>query len=552
MDAIEISVVIATYNRRDSLRRCLESLITQIMAPDQYEIVVVVDGSTDGTAEMLRSVAWPALHVIEQANAGPSAALNRGAGRARGRFCLFFDDDLLADQNLLAAHLRSQHARGGAVLLGNMDIALPPGADGMARYYADWWRQHYGRLALGREPSWVDCFSGNLSVPRTDFLRVGGFDVALRRLCDLELGFRLSRHGLPVAFVAGARAVQQYQKDAAAILADARAEGAAEALLLHRQPSMLTRLRVSRYWSAPPRVRWALRALLACHVPISWLARLSLLAQRTSYRAAWYRLLYDYALWSGTRGAVPGDDTWRRLISGVPILMYHAFIPDGQRAGRYMMPARRFAWQMRVLKWCGYRTLSLHEYLEHLRDCRLPPARSIVITIDDGYNDIRTVAYPILRRRRLHAVVFLVSERLGGSNDWDAEGELAGRPILSLQAVKELDGRTLSWGAHSRTHPALNGLSTDSARSEIAGSARDLETVLGHPVRTFAYPYGLADERIRSLVHEAGYLGAVGIRAGRNDMSISPHDLRRTEIYGTDSTVTFLLKLLFGIQPRRT
>jgi len=112
----EISVIIPTFNRAEQLRLCLDSLSRQTAAPETFEVVVVDDGSTDGTEEMLRTYGAPfPLRVEQQANRGPGAARNRGIELAAGAFCLFMDDDILADPQFVSEHLLAQRAGGGVV-----------------------------------------------------------------------------------------------------------------------------------------------------------------------------------------------------------------------------------------------------------------------------------------------------------------------------------------------------------------------------------------------------------------------------------------------------
>ena len=92
----------------------MEALATQSAPPSDFEVVVVDDGSTDDTADLLTGFRSPyRLRVERQANAGQAAALNRGIEVAVGRYCLFLDDDIVADEGLVAEHLRAQRERSG-------------------------------------------------------------------------------------------------------------------------------------------------------------------------------------------------------------------------------------------------------------------------------------------------------------------------------------------------------------------------------------------------------------------------------------------------------
>src|SRR5262245_35010670 len=103
---MEISVVIATYNRRALLARSLQTVFEQDLPSDQYEIIVVIDGSNDGTLEMLSQ--WEprcGFRVLCQENLGQAAARNAGINAARGRLVLFLDDDILVPPHLLRTHV---------------------------------------------------------------------------------------------------------------------------------------------------------------------------------------------------------------------------------------------------------------------------------------------------------------------------------------------------------------------------------------------------------------------------------------------------------------
>src|SRR5579859_5892156 len=103
---MDVSVVIPTYNRRDSLARTLDTLFAQDFPPGQYEVIVAVDGSTDGTADYLRQLRHPCLRFLEHScNQGQAAARNSAHEVARGELILCIDDDMLCDRGLLKAHV---------------------------------------------------------------------------------------------------------------------------------------------------------------------------------------------------------------------------------------------------------------------------------------------------------------------------------------------------------------------------------------------------------------------------------------------------------------
>jgi GT2 family glycosyltransferase len=183
-----ITVQLCTYNRRALLGRVMQALFDQDLDPSDYEIVLVDDGSSDGTYESVISRLRPtcALTVVRQRNAGLAAGRNAGIERARGEYIMFMDDDVLATPGLLAAHLRchKEHprviCRGGVINVASFDD-LPP-----ARYT---WRNYSGAYF------WTTNVSVSMSVLR----EAGGFDQRFREYGweDLDLGLRLRQRGIP-------------------------------------------------------------------------------------------------------------------------------------------------------------------------------------------------------------------------------------------------------------------------------------------------------------------------------------------------------------------
>lgn len=197
-----LSVVIPTHNRRRLVGETIQSLGGQSLPADQFEVVVVCDGDLDGTEGALGGLTTGfTLKVVVQPQSGPAAARNRGVENSRGGVLLFLDDDIVAEPELLAEHLRSHAGHPERVVVGR----LLPDPYVKARGWTLWeqrnFDQRYDVLAAGL--SQVDgrkFYSGNASVSRTAFEAVGGFDTAYRRAEDIELGYRLQRWGADFRF----------------------------------------------------------------------------------------------------------------------------------------------------------------------------------------------------------------------------------------------------------------------------------------------------------------------------------------------------------------
>ncbi len=543
---IEASLVIATYNRAAQLAVCLDALARQTISPTAFEVIVVVDGSTDGTIEWLDQFKPPyAMRVVRQSNRGQCMALNRGAEVAHGEICIFLDDDIVAGPELVAEHIRVHRQRPDAVGIGQLAMRLPATADWFTRGFARDWQAHYAGLDAGSQPTWQDCYGGNMSVARRTFVDSGGFDASLARAYDVELAYRLAKLGCSFVYLAHARGIQDQTKERQALLTDAERSGTACVELYRRHPAVLPIL-LGAFGEQRPTLATALRVLLAIGVAPGALERLDWLVRRAAGPDTAYQLLHRYSFWRGVHRAWPDVETRPQLTTGTPILMYHAFARADEPASRYVMPLERFSQQIGWLKRWRYRIISLDELLRYRAEHRLPPPRSVVITIDDGYLDTWTRAHSVLRAHRVPATVFAVTDRVGQKNDWAREAALRGRPLLSWSEMRRMHGDGVQFGAHTRSHADLTLLSSKLARAEIVGSRRRLEEQLGAAVRSFAYPYGKHSADVAGLVEAAGFDVACGINAGLNTPATSSHALRRVEIFGTDSLLEFALALRFG------
>ena len=544
---IELSIVIPTYNRAERLRVCLEALSNQTQPTDTFEVIVVVDGSTDETVEMLKNFTAPyLLRTVWQNNSGQPSALNRGIQEAAGRACLFIDDDIAAAPQLVAEHLQAQSQNSNIVAIGQITLAIPSDVGWYTNAFAKGWRDHYDMLNQENyKPTWEDCYSGNMSVPREALLACGGFATNLARGFDLELARRLEKQGCSFTYLKNALGCQDEQKGFRELSRDAEKSGNTDVLLYQKDPRMLSQALAS-FPEGSWRKLFLHRVFLCLHMPPRLLELFGRLIRKPSQRYSWFSAIQKYCYWRGVRQVAGKTELWQQLISGTLILMYHAIGQSDAPAGPFVMPADRFAKQMSWLKRMGRQPITLAQFLECQREKRLPPARSVVITFDDGYADNYTYAFPILRQYGIPATIFLVTKFVGLVNKWDHDGQLQGRPLMSWPQIQEMAGQNIDFGAHSSAHPALTAISLLQAESEITGSRKLLEGELGVPVTLFAYPYGEYNPSIQTLVQDAGFMAGCTIDSGLNSLITSPLGLRRAEVRGTDSLIRFWLVLSMG------
>jgi len=401
---VQLSIIIPTYNRSRLLSLCLAALAQQTEPADHFEVIVVVDGSTDDTREMLSRLETPhRLRVCAQANRGPGAARNAGLAKAAGDYCLFLDDDIVAGPELVRAHLRLQRERPGVVGLGPVATTPIKTAHGFVRYCAQGWTRHY---LQNNRPTFLDCWGANVCAPRKALEAVGGFANDLRYGEDIELGYRLEGLGLSFASVEEGHARQLYDKDFHSLAIDTENRGAAAVELSRRHPALRALLPVGAFNRR--RMVAAIRRLtLPFKLPIGRLGILDRLIELLPETGRWhgYGLLTDHLYWRGVRRAVGSRKQWKRLTDGVVILTYHGFARSGVRASRFATLARRFEWQVAWLRRLRYNVLSLEEYVRYRREHALPPSRCVVITVDDANTEFPVIALPILRRYGLPTTV---------------------------------------------------------------------------------------------------------------------------------------------------
>jgi len=306
---VDLSVIIPTYNRKDSLLRTLESLSRQTYPADRFEVIIVDDGGSDGTADALSQAAYPFHHrYVVQSHCGVGAARQLGLREAVAPLVLFLDDDMVCEPQVITEHVAVQAANEHAVVKGQVILILDDEMSVYARVHSGARDLPLAQDAGPQEISYQQVFAGHFSIHREDALAAGGWIEELRGYGfeDLEFMYRCKCSGLRMLF---APAAVSYHYDYATTLAQAcrRAEHAsisAATCLLVQHPAILSEMPMYRdkmpiRWrqDSPPLIARKTARQIMSSRPVMWVLEqaVPLLERRASSSKA-LALLYRWII----------------------------------------------------------------------------------------------------------------------------------------------------------------------------------------------------------------------------------------------------------------
>jgi peptidoglycan/xylan/chitin deacetylase (PgdA/CDA1 family) len=388
----------------------------------------------------------------------------------------------------------------------------------------------------------------NSSIRRDTFRAAGGFDPELRFAEDTDLGVRLWTRGVrmiyePQAIVwhHNSKNLSDYQASNAELSARTdvyrmrrkrqRTTLADQALILHGAKG-IRKFKQRLLWRYPSAAR-----------------RIGGICQRvtdlTGLHACFQlerRLTSATAYWDGLKSEGMTLASLRELVGApLPVLMFHSIsVPTDRYERPHRLSPTRFRRFVRCLKDANYTSISPSQWLSGSTG-----PRSVMLTFDDAYEDFYSEGFPVLQQSGLSSTLFVVVDRIGKANSWDADTRLQQRPLLSLQQLRELRRQGVTFGSHSLTHPRLPELSDHELRREVTDSKSRLEDLLGAEVICFSYPYGRVDERVRAAVAKAGYKMAMTTEPGLSYWD-DPLTVKRIGLSERDLLADFLLKLRTG------
>ncbi|WP_033137595.1 polysaccharide deacetylase family protein [Aeromonas finlandensis] len=250
------------------------------------------------------------------------------------------------------------------------------------------------------------------------------------------------------------------------------------------------------------------------------------------------RVLQEYDLQGVVSGleSIYQDAVVETLRREMPVIMYHRFIEQDSEKGVHgtWMPIAMFEKHLRLMKWLGYETLTFRDLADKGFIHRLQYGKKyLMITADDGYQDNLTRMLPLLEKYGYKAVVYVVTGE--GYNRWDVEHPTNPDTKVSLMSGDQVKALAASGhveiGGHTLTHPRLSQLSPEQQAHEIQENKRQLEALLGHPLLSFAYPYGDMNDSAKKQAIAAGYRFAVATNSGPKAMHQDPHQIRRIAIF---------------------
>lgn len=251
MSDITVSVVVISWNQVDFLRRLVGQLLMQDFDPDRYEVIVVDDGSTDGSREWLATQSDPKLKsVLGTVNRGRSVSRNSGIRVASGSVITMIDGDHTIRPDFVSVHAAC-HARERCVIVGKSDFVDAPDFRALNHYL-----NHCGaaKMPSGTRLPGRYFLTRNCSVPKDLLLQIGLFDERYTQWGgeDLDLGIRLENTGVPIYGEPAAIAIHHHLRPLNALLNQLYVYGRdGIPILIQTHPRLFTELNLHRALKPP-------------------------------------------------------------------------------------------------------------------------------------------------------------------------------------------------------------------------------------------------------------------------------------------------------------
>jgi peptidoglycan/xylan/chitin deacetylase (PgdA/CDA1 family) len=214
----------------------------------------------------------------------------------------------------------------------------------------------------------------------------------------------------------------------------------------------------------------------------------------------------------------------------VQVLCYHQF-SSKKSSSKITVPEETFDRQMAYLKNNGYTVISLKQLTEFINYQRRPPPKSVIITIDDGWKTVKTIAYPILKKYGFTAALFVYTDLIKAKQSSVA---------LSWDDLKEMvDSGVIEIESHTASHSDLTKLSADRLQRELRDSQRLIKSKLGVTPTFLAYPYGNFNDTVVEAMQKNGYKAGFTVIRGATAFFHNSYSLNRSMVFNSDKLDDF-------------
>lgn len=232
----------------------------------------------------------------------------------------------------------------------------------------------------------------------------------------------------------------------------------------------------------------------------------------------------------------------------IPVLMYHRVAEPDHPRDIYCIRPEHFSAQMQALARASWRAVSIEDFDAWRRGEKSLPENSFVLTFDDGFTGVYDFAAPALKKLEWSATVFLVAGKLGGQSDWEVTtGEsMPPHPLMDAQQLRSLSAQGFSLHSHSLLHHDLTTLETSALEQDLRDSRALIADITGQAPAYLAYPYGRHNEAVRNAAQRVGFTTAFSVESGFNRPGESAYQIRRLDVFGTDTPSMLLRKIRLG------
>lgn len=328
---LKVSVIIPTFNRCKLVKRILTSLLKQSFEPSDFEVIVSIDGSHDGTEEMIYKFdsKYRLRHVWGQ-NAGKPFACDRAIEQADGSI-IIVDDDKEPSSGFVHAHYFLHQKAANIAVFGSAPITITESPSPIVRYIGKKFNDDLKKISKpGYKIRIWNLYDGNFSIRRDLFVRMGLYNnsINLYRHGEVELAHRFKNERVSIIFSEEALCVQHYEKDFRNLTEDRIGEGKTAVQLVNLYPETFPELKLREYNT----VGWKWRALRLSLIHITSIFSLvhdlivmiinaieKLAPSRVSYL---YDFTLDYFFWFGVWTALKNDSRNEKLKSQIKSYQY--------------------------------------------------------------------------------------------------------------------------------------------------------------------------------------------------------------------------------------